>query len=535
MSVVLDKMAKTAHTWNGAISYSTTGTDKYGTILDYWSKAGTYQGRSQETVNLDMARIFADDEKVALAVVFALRLITRKPNVEGIGESQSGYGRKDEFCKAFNWLCDNRPQLVANNLHLVPLFGCWKDFLQPPLIDRTDVFTEAVYSLVKENLGDDLLRKYLPTIYSSGKQRSRKSKKVVRCHTERAIKLRDWAKGLCESLGISFADYRRLKSAGKAHIWQQQMSDRDWDNINFKGIPGRAMLQHTSRKGKSDKKTVFERHGQVERLRQWVLDQPMVKFTGYPFELTRAASSRKNPSIVQKLIYDKQFLSLIEPMKGHSLGNVLCALDTSSSMQSPVIPNVSAYDICISMGLVFSALNVGHFKDAVVAFNDVSTLVTLKGEFCDRLHQIERMTTAWGSTDFQSVIDLLVQIRKQNPKIPLEEYPESILVVSDMQFNPAGKNKKTNYEMAMKKLREVGLGDVRLIWWFVNGKGTDFPSQMGDKGTYMIGGFDPNNLKALMGLNEQRKDFVAKERKEETPLDGMMNFLQQPIFALLQV
>jgi hypothetical protein len=324
-----------------------------------------------------------------------------------------------------------------------------------------------------------------------------------------------------------------LKSAGAGHVWQQQLGRGQWDEINFAGIPGKAMLLHTSRKG-ADKQTVFERHNQIERLKEWVLAQPAIKFTGYPYELTRAAGRRMKPSLVQKLVYNRQFLTVLEPLRGHKLGNVLCALDTSGSMTAQVMPNVSAYDICISMGLVFSSLNVGKFKDAVVAFDQVSTLVRLAGDFTDRLHQIESMTTAWGSTNFQSVIDLLVRTRREAPEIPVAEYPETLLVVSDMQFNPAGGNTRTNYEEAMRKLRAVGLPEVRIIWWFVNGQGTDFPSQLNDKGVYMIGGFDPANLRALMGLNSTRKDFVPSERTAETPLDGMMHFLQQPIFGLLQ-
>jgi hypothetical protein len=130
-----------------------------------------------------------------------------------------------------------------------------------------------------------------------------------------------------------------------------------------------------------------------------------------------------------------------------------------------------------------------------------------------------------------------------DPEIPVNEYPETVLVVSDMQFNPSGwgvdgkVTAETNYETARKKLNAAGLNDVRIIWWFVNGAGTDFPSKMDDKGVYMIGGFDPVNLKSLMGLDatkEDKKDFNAEEKKEETPLDGMLNFLNQPIFGLLQ-
>jgi len=527
MTTLLNKLAKTAHTWNGAISYSTTGFDKFGACLDYFAKAGTYVNRSQEQVDVDMTRIFSDDESVALSILFGLRLITRKPDVQGIEETQTGYGRRDEFYKSCVWLLENKPNLLYSNLHLIPVFGCWKDLMQKPLIDRLD--REKVYALVGNNLGDGLLRKYLPQIRSAKHARTDRDKKRI-----------EWAKGLCRHLGISFADYRRLKREGAGHIWQKQMTHGEWDRINFDGIPGKAMLRHTTQKGR-DKQTVFERHGQVERLREWVLGQKTIKFTGYPYELTRQASGRKNPSLVQKLILDRQFETVLEPMRGHGLGNTLACLDISGSMTCEVVSGVSAYDICISMGIAFSMLNTGYFSNTVCGFSDSPILAKLHGGMCDRLKYIETdsefQRVAWGSTNFQGVIDLLVKTWKENPDIPVEEYPETLLVISDMQFNPVGKNTKTNYETAMRKLKNVGLGEMRLIWWFVNGKGGDFPAQMDSKGCYIIGGFDPMNIKALMGLTstgqDAKKDFVAAEKKEETPLDGMMNFLRQPIFGLL--
>lgn len=521
MSSVLNAMSEgTATTWNGAISNPTTGFGKGGALLDYFAKCGTYRGRTQEAVNASMAGIFSDNEEQALKLLFGLRLITRKPNEPEFDDVQTGFGARDEFYKGIVWLHNNKPDLLYRNLHLIPVFGCWKDFVNEPLIDVLD--KPKVFELFKNNVDNDLLRKYLPQIRSKSNLRTERDKKRVK-----------WAQDLCRFVSIDGKMYRKWKSVGQAHIWQKQMMAKDWDNINFNGIPGKAMLLHTSQKGK-DKKTVFERHNQVERLMEWVKSKPSVKFTGYPYELTSAASIKKNPSLVQQFIYNKQFETLIEPMKAHKLGNVLACLDTSGSMTMTVAGKATAYDICISMGVVFSSLNVGYFKDAVVAFDDTSKLIKLNGEFCNRLHQIERMETAWGSTNFQSVIDLLVETRRKNPQIPIEEYPETLLVVSDMQFSPVGGNTETNYKAAMKKLAEVGLGSVRIIWWFVNGAGTDFPSQMDDKGVYMIGGFDPVNIKALMGLNATKKDFVAKEKVEETPTDGMNNFLNQPIFSLIK-
>lgn len=537
--------AKGAVTWNGALSNASMGEEKFAKCLEYWSKAGTYVDRSQEDVNNDMNRLFADDVKTALSIVFGLRLITRKPYEGNIDEVQTGYGRKDEFYKAITWVAENHPNLINNNLHLIPVFGCWKDFLNEPLIDVLD--RKRVFELFRENLGDDLVRKYLPTIRNKRKEWSKETRLMMRANQivvpygstkiTRALSIRDckrveWAKDFSRFLGINYSDYRKLKSQGRAHLFQQQMSRNEWDEIDFFGIPGRAMFNFISRKG-WDGKMVFERHSQIERLRSWVDSQSQIKFNGYPYELTKAMDN--SPNEIQKLIYDYQWKSMIEPLRDHNLGTVWCALDVSGSMSwSEIAKNVRPIDVCLSLGLVFSELNVGEFKNFVVSFDNTSSLVEIEGaSFSERYSSLKSKVSGMGSTNFQSVIDLLVRTRLKSPAIPIEDYPDTILVVSDMQFNPVGENAETNYEAAMRKLSEVGLSSVRIIWWVVNGTTSDFPVQMNDKNCYVISGFDPVNLKALMGLNKDNKNFDNKEKA--TPLQGMVNFLSQPIFSLLRV
>ncbi len=516
MSHTLSRLSAPALTWNGALSHASSGD----VLLDYWSKAGTYRGRDQAAVDADMERIFAADGRLALAVLFGVRLISRKPRVEGIDAAQAGFGQRDEFAKGLVWLSKTRPALLDANLHLVPVFGCWRDLLNEPLLSTLDA--AKVYALVRDNLDDGLLLKYLPQIRSGGKVRS------ARDGARSA-----WARGLCRALGMREGAYRKLKSAGPAHLLQRQMSAGAWDRIDFNTIPGREMMRLTSRTGK-DGKTAFERHGQVGRLLEWVLARPAVKFTGHPHELVRAARSAS--SVVQRAVLDRQFATLVEPFNGHQLGNVLCALDTSGSMTSEVAPGVAAYDIGVSLGLVFSSLNVGHFRDTVCAFDNESRLVPLSGTFTERVKQIQEMTTAWGSTNFQSVIDLIVAVRRGNPGVPASEFPQTLLVVSDMQFNPVdGGTARTNHEAAMRRLRGVGLGDMRIIWWFANGAAEDFPARLDDEGVYLIGGWDATVLKALMGLDAEKADFDAAERKKETPMDGLLNFLRQPMFGLLSL
>jgi len=169
-------------------------------------------------------------------------------------------------------------------------------------------------------------------------------------------------------------------------------------------------------------------------------------------------------------------------------------------MGSVVVGTITAYDICVSLGIYFAALNKGAFHDHVIMFDNVSRSLNLSGTFSEKAKQLSSASTAWGGTNFQSVIDHIVSIRTSKPEIPIEDYPQTLIVVSDMQFNPVdGGNTQTNYEAAMSKLEKVGLPKIRIVWWFVTGRGSDFPSTLSDEGVTMIGGFDPAVITLLLG------------------------------------
>ena len=199
-------------------------------------------------------------------------------------------------------------------------------------------------------------------------------------------------------------------------------------------------------------------------------------------------------------------------------------------MTREVAKGITAYDICISLGIYFSSLNEGAFQNQVIMFDDVSSSIKLSGSFCDKKRQIEKASTAWGSTNFQSVIDEIVRIRKSNPNIPVSDYPETLLVVSDMQFNSLEDNDvDTNYEEAMAKLEAVGLPRINIIWWHVNGNSKDQPVLKDTKGTILIGGFDGAIISTLLGGNKSSKV------KDITPMEAMMISLNQEILKEVEI
>ena len=519
---------KDARTWNNAVSNSSTGD----LMVDDFAKSGSYRGRDTETVFADASKLWNVNPELALKLFLYLRLITRK--IKGFFASdkvQKGQGNKDESLRRLLWVAYNHPGTFYNNLWLIPLVGTWKDLWTLMGIDFNNELSHAhFFELMIRGLNDKDMRalviKYMPQIKAHKK-----------CTTPRARILNELAKEFALYMKMSYKDYRKFKSTnGEAHRWQQLLSKGYYDQIDFNTIPGKALTLLV-------KGNFLTKHKLVSKYEKWIDSQPVAKFTGYVYELFKQVNYSL-PSYKRKTI-NKQFDGLVALGKkdGTAItGNVWCALDTSGSMASRIAGDITAYDVCISLGIYFSALNEGAFKDHVIMFDDVSRKLQLKGTFIDKAMQITNAKTAWGSTNFQSVIDEIVRIRKTNPDIPIEDYPETLLVVSDMQFNPANTRKggygwsagqnygseQTNYETAMQKLAAVGLPPIKIIWWQVNGRNTtDFPSTIDDKGTYVISGFDGAIVSVILG----------GKSKTQTPnmVEVMHEALNQEVLTLVKV
>ena len=506
-------------TENGAVSHSTTGKP----LLDYFAKCGTYRDRDQADVDAQLSKMWADSPLFTLRLIFYVRMISRK-SVSLSGEKceqlQTGQGCRDEFRKCLLWLAKKQPESLYTNLHLVPVVGSWKDLWHDSIRDALDF--KQVLRLIKSGMADDyhrsLIAKFLPRIRS-----------VAHRYNPDHQARHQWAMRLCSELGWTSREYRLFKSdpSHTAHNFQRIISAKKWSELDYGHIPGRALFRMIAHKGK-DGKTFLERHSIEKDYISWTKKQPTVKFTGYIYELFTAAQKANK---TQKITFNKQFQGLIDQAKEGAEGldeNVWCALDTSGSMQSKVIPGVSAYDICLSLGIFFSTLNKGAFKDHVIMFNKVSYNKVLTGSFCDKINQLRREKIAWGSTNFQSVIDAIVTIRENSPKIPIKDYPTTLLVVSDMQFNPVGGNTQSNYDAAMEKFKSVGLPKIKIIWWYVNGHSKDFPSTFADEGVTMIGGFDGSIIRMLLG-GEEVRDVQTGKKRQLNAYENMIKCLIQPL------
>ena len=542
MTTIYDK--NITLTENGAVSFSTCGK----AIIDQFSHAGTAIGRPIETVFAEQAELWREDPESAIRFPFYLRLVTRKVKVsenEKTEAVQKGAGLRDEAFKRILWVAYNQPDAFKRNAWLLPVVGSWKDLWTLMLLDMENenrLDKGFIFSIMAAGLDDatqcDLIRKYMPAIRSTEK-----------CKTERAKTLNTLAKAFAAFLGLSAKEYRKMKASGTAHDFQKLICSRSYADIDWKTIPGRALTHLISGK-------FLDNHGLTEDYLKWVMSQPTVKFTGYVYELGmkldamgRNLSMNTAPSRAAAIYtINKQFDGLIDLAKkdqGGIKGNVLCALDTSGSMECGIsgVPGLTSYDVCVSLGIYFSELNEGYFHNTVAMFDNVSRVMKLSGTFSEKWQAIHNATTAWGGTDFMSLVRLLVDERKKHPSIPESEFPQTLLVVSDMQFNPSGyynrrsEREATNQEAARALLRTVFSDDFvdnfNFIWWYCasrSGAGHDVPATMDQGGNYVFSGFDGSIVTLLLGGEEQTKPDGMPLTMEEM----VQKALSQEIFAFVK-
>lgn len=529
-------------TENGAVSYKKISDSE---LACQFGKAGSYFGRSMVEVSRDMEAIWEEDPTMAVRFIFYLRMITRKVDNFKDGTTtdsvQNGQGLRDEPFKRLLWLAKNHPKAFNEVFYLLPMVGSWKDPWTLMYYDmklegedtnwKSCLDYEAIFDVIliymdlDKKSTTDLIRKFMPRI---------KSKSHLK--TARAKYMSGLAKAFVGYLNqrmekpISYGMYNKMKTIGTAHDFQKLITNQMYDKIDWNKIPGKALLLLSTG-------NFISNHNLEKSYMDWLKKQPTVKFNGYPFELARRARDIDTSKKWMTYTIDKQFEQLLEKVKGTEIKErIMCALDTSGSM-SVRIPqvNVSALDICESLGIYFASLVPGTFHDTVIMFDSTSHMRKLPdGGFCRKLNSIP--CNAMGSTNFQSIIDLMVKVRTEKPDIPMEDYPTTILVVSDMQFNSTGdywatdtpKERESNINVCREKLKTVFPEDyaenLRFIWWDCTSRCSDSPdSNINNEksNSLFLSGCDGSIISLILGNEVDEKGNIKRMSMDEVVLKAL--------------
>lgn len=535
---------------NGAKKYSTSGND----FVDNFAAISYFkEPRSYNDVAEDMELLWSQNPELCLKLAVYIRLVTRKSKiVDGeaveVLDVQRGQGLKNEGIMRMLWLAINQPLTFKANMAVFIAAGSWKDVFQMMSLDLQYNGWEGrkldwsfFYSVISAGILNPetthLVRKYMPTI------RTNKNCKTLEAQADTLIG-RWLARRFSPDLEKeqAYKAYRKMKSEGIAHQWQQFISKQLYNKLNFDKIAGRALALLVG-------SNFLKNHDLTEKYSAWISSKPTAKYTGFVFELFAPLSdggiSHHIEDYKERTI-NAQFAQLVKTGKENVNSNsrLLVVRDTSGSMTSMARGcNVSAFDVAKSMALYFSEFLTGPFANSFAEFSNTCKLHQWKGATPVDKYVNDRCSCV-GNTDFQTVIDLLISIKRKG--VPESDFPTGLLLVSDGELDPARKgwgsthaNDSSNFQVAIDRLRQAGfsneyVSNFKLIMWdipnYYYGKGNKvkFEDFADAPNFFYMSGYDPSAVSFIM----EGKEFSVTPRNAEELFLAAMN---QELLNRLQV
>lgn len=515
----LQESAKT-FSQKGALKYFTTGN----IIIDQFGKLGAYRViRSKEEIFRDCELLWNEDKLTALKFIIFLRTINRNVSYfDGTKsiEPQNGAELKHESIVRMIWLYNKDKETFWSNIDLFITAGSWKDIFTMIVYDVIlngwkdrildwDLFADFIISNLDNDNNRHIILKYLPAVKSKAK-----------CTTERSKVNNAIAKMLCFKLfgkkktGKGFyKKYRMLKNSGEAHKWQQLISQREFDKLNFDKIHGRALSKLVNG-------YFLTNHKLGDKYSEWINSKINnngdVKYTGYVHELL---NNVENASKAEVLTINKQFETLVKKGGEKPISEMIVVRDTSGSMGLNASGcNVSCFNIAKALALYFSEFLKGEFTNAWIEFNKSAEFRKWIGET-----PVEKWLSdgskCIGNTNFQSVIDLFVKLK--NNGVEESDFPKGILCISDCEFDSTELN-ETNVNVALNKLREAGFSETYVdnfkivLWNLISTSGGGLFETYGDvKNVFYFSGYSATILSFLTGEVKNMNDLILNILNQE--------------------
>ena len=453
-------------TENGAVTLSSSGSD----CLDLFATVGALRRESDAEIISRFVRAYLENPDVAVKTLFFAR------------DVRGGLGERRVFRVILRWLAYNRGASVTKNLPLIAEYGRFDDLLVllgTPCEAETLALLKARFEEDLEKLGEDkpvsLLGKWLPSVNASNAQTVKAGKKIAR------------------AFGLTEAEYRKKLTAlrAKIRILENNLRQRDY-SFDYAAQPSRAMFKYRKAFLRSD----------GERYRQFMSrvtrgEAKLHADNVSPYELVEPYLGRwgmRDLSEDEKASLNMTWQSLPDFGGGE---NALAVIDNSGSMYGGAEPKPAA--VALSLGLYFADHNNGAFRGCFVTFSSRPQLIELKGEtFADRLAYAVSFSEV-ANTNLEAVFRVILDAAVKN-KVPAEELPAKIVIVSDMEFDECAENaSRSNFENAKAMYEAHGYRLPDIVFWNVDSRTRQQPVSMNEQGAALVSGVTPRLFSMIAG------------------------------------
>lgn len=424
-------------------------------VLDLFGKIGSARGVD---LTKEFAAAFAENEDQAVRVLLWARDI------------RGGAGERGTFRKLLQAIERMNPALANRLMPKIPLLGRADDLFsyQDPL-NRQAAIEFYAHCLLA---GEGLFFKWAP--------REKSTKRKI------AYELR-------KALGMSPKDYRKFL-ASNTNVVEQQMCAKDWKSINFSHVPSLA----SSRYQKAFGRNAPDQYAAYIRELQKPQDQrdPKVKINAgavYPYDVVKSLK-RGNAAVA-----DAQWEALPN-LVGDA--KILPLVDVSGSMGvGSGVTGVTCLEIAIGLGLYLSSKTSSDFKDMFMTFSATPKIEVLRGSLQNKYNQLSRAN--WDmNTNLHKAFEELLRVAT-NGNVAPENMPDTILILSDMQFDQCVRYDDTALQMIRRKYADAGYKVPSIVFWNLSARTTGSPVKMDDRGVALVSGFSPAIMAQVLGADPE--------------------------------
>ena len=388
-------------------------------------------------------------------------------------------------------------------------YGRWDDLIELYMNSNSDRVKDTIIEIISNKLDEDLgnmdaeqpcslLAKWMPSINASSKETRKK------------------AKVLAKDLHLSYAQYRICLSSLRKYlnVIETKMSNNEWNKIDYNSVPSKANIIYKDAFLYHDKK---RREQYIEDLKNG--DAKINSSANMPYDIVNKYFIQNNS--IYYGYYDKANMDDILEELWKNLPeyftnkDILPVVDTSGSMMDRIGSkgNVPALAVSVAMGIYCAQhIKSEQFKNRFITFSNDPDIVRIDNKsLLNSIESVMNKKNVGFNTNVKAVFDLVLKTAVNN-KLKQEDLPESILFISDMEFDEARRDGYCYYgkdEDEMKeednalmkiisdKYKSKGYKLPKLIFWNVNSRTDTIPVTKNDNGLILVSGFSTSIFKMV--------------------------------------
>jgi len=456
-------------------------------------------------------------------------------------DCRGGKGEKELFYRMFRQLYNHFPAAGKVVLPLVPHYGYYKDYLhllgENPTEELVAAVADIFFGQLKKDLdalrrGDSIsmCAKYVPREGKAVDKKRKAAWKLLSYEEKREKEKRDFFHVL---LGRFYPPYTGVRW-GIAKSTRQWIAERAcfrkmvlgplgaaleipeifmcaqrYEEINFSRVP--SVCMNRNRKAFLNEQVSPFPKGHKHRLAVPLDGERKPNDPGRAAARANLLAAAAEGKVLGRRLMPHEMVSQMMAPRGVSAGEATILEAQWSSMRSTVgslgkmIPLVDVsksmegtpMTVAIALGILISEVTHPAFRDRFITFETAPQWCNFTGCTTLRDKVTRAMEAPWGgSTNLTAALELVLQVALE-ANLPPSELPESLIVLSDMQFNQADP-RLTTFEWLKERFAAAGYTLPKIVFWNLRGDTRGFPATSFAENVQMLSGFSPALLRLVL-------------------------------------